>query len=336
MHRRGDGTLVVSATDLVGFLECGHLTNLEMQAVAGLIHKPSQREDPEVLLLQRRGGQHEQRYIDMLEADGRQVVRGDDDWNHSYEDRAATTVELMRQGVDVIYQATVFDGRWVGHPDFLLRKEGLPPIVSRVQGITRSPERDSTPENDAESGFGHEWHYEVADTKLAHTAKASALIQIASYVEQIARIQQVMPERVYVVTGGATPEEHPFRTAEMMAYYRHAKQHFDQALAQDVDPKRTYPDPVEHCAVCKWYGDYCWRTWREDDALPLVAGISRAPAQDAHRARRQNARDAVPADEAIRSWPDEARPAGVNVACSRTGTAPAAERPAGQDALRAP
>jgi len=28
--------------------------------------------------------------------------------------------------------------------------------------------------------------------------------------------------------------------------------------------------------VCKWYGDYCWRTWREDDALPLVAGISRA------------------------------------------------------------
>jgi len=35
MHKRGgpNGELIVSATDLVGFLECGHLTNLEMQAL---------------------------------------------------------------------------------------------------------------------------------------------------------------------------------------------------------------------------------------------------------------------------------------------------------------
>src|SRR3954452_11545188 len=126
MHRRGgpNGELIVSATDLVGFLECGHLTNLEMQAVAGLIHKPDQRDDPEVVLLQRRGGAHEQRYIDVLERRGLTVVRGDDDWAHSYEDRAAETERLMRQGVDVIYQATVFDGRWVGPPDFLIRKTG--------------------------------------------------------------------------------------------------------------------------------------------------------------------------------------------------------------------
>ena len=253
MHRRGGpgGELIVSATDLVGFLECGHLTNLEMQAVAGLIHKPDQREDPEVLLLQRRGGAHEQRYIDVLEARGREVVRGDDNWEHSYEDRARATEELMRSGADVIYQATVFDGRWLGFPDFLMRV-GAPGVL------------------------GTDHHYEVADTKLAHIAKASALVQIASYVEQIERIQHVQPEKVYVVTGGAQPDEHPFRTAEMMAYYRHAKQRFERALATDIDPKSTYPDPVEHCAVCKWYGDFCWRTWREDDALNLVAGISRA------------------------------------------------------------
>ena len=256
MHRRGgpNGELILAATDLVGFLECGHLANLEMQAVAGLIHKPDQRDDPEVELLQRRGHKHEQRYIDVLEARGREVVRGDDNWDHSYEDRAKATEELMRQGRDVIYQATVFDGRWLGLPDFLMRV-GAP----------------------GELGTDH--HYEVADTKLAHVAKASALIQIASYVEQIERIQKVRPEHVYVVTGGAQPDEHPFRTAEMTAYFRHAKQTFERALAGDIDPAATYPDPVEHCAVCKWYGDYCWRTWREDDALPLVAGISRAQRQ---------------------------------------------------------
>src|SRR3954454_6130860 len=312
MHRR-DGKLIVSATDLVGFLECGHLTNLELQADAGLIHKPSQREDPEVLLLQRRGHEHEARYIDVLRSRGLEVVTGDDDWDHSYDQRAARTVELMHDGVDVIYQATVFDGRWLGFPDFLMRKEGRPSSATRLYrfgpGIYRA---DSEPagkpdeHTDGASGIhradsgpgrqpamagedagaaragqtgtrlGHDWHYEVADTKLAHTAKATALIQIASYVEQIERIQGVRPERVYVVTGGAEAEEHAFRTAEMMAYYRRAKERFEQTLAAELDPKLTYPDPVAHCSVCKWYGDYCWRTWREDDALPLVAGISRA------------------------------------------------------------
>ena len=62
MHRRGgpNGELIVSATDLVGFLECGHLTRLDRAAAAGLIHKPDRSEDPEVELLQRRGGMHEQ------------------------------------------------------------------------------------------------------------------------------------------------------------------------------------------------------------------------------------------------------------------------------------
>ncbi len=34
MHRR-DGKLIVSATDLVGFLECGHLTQLDRALAAG-------------------------------------------------------------------------------------------------------------------------------------------------------------------------------------------------------------------------------------------------------------------------------------------------------------
>jgi len=288
VHRR-EGKLIVSATDLVGFLECGHLTNLERQADAGLIRKPSQREDPEVQLLQRRGTQHEQRYIDLLEARGREVIRLAADWERSYEVRAAETEDLMRRGVDVIYQATVFDGRWVGHPDFLLRVDGIPGAdsssPSSLSRLRRSPSdrvidiTDSNGSSDgpaAGSGLGVDWHYEVSDTKLAHSAKAGALLQIASYVAQIERIQAVQPRHVYVVTGGAQPEEHAFATAEMMAYFRRAKARFEALLETELDPDLTYPDPVEHCAVCRWYGDYCWRQWREDDALPLIAGISRA------------------------------------------------------------
>src|SRR3954453_16081794 len=296
MHRREgpEGALIVSATDLVGFLECGHLTNLDRQVVAGTRAKPF-RDDPGLEVVRRRGNEHEQRFIDELEKCGRTVVRGDDDWAHSYEERAAATEALMREGVDVIYQATVFDGRWVGHPDFLLRKVGSPPSVSRLYrfeegsaaggdgipnpegpGIYRRDSPTAAGEESAtQTGLGHDWHYEVADTKLAHTSKASALIQIASYVEQIERIQGVRPEKVYVVTGGKDIVPHEFRTAEMMAYYGHAKQRFEHELAKELDPRSTYPDPVEHCGVCKW-GQECGKKWQTADALPIIAGISRA------------------------------------------------------------
>ena len=42
-----DGKPVYSATDLVGFLACGHLTDLERSALAGLVRRPH-RDDPEL------------------------------------------------------------------------------------------------------------------------------------------------------------------------------------------------------------------------------------------------------------------------------------------------
>ncbi|HYI21103.1 MAG TPA: TM0106 family RecB-like putative nuclease, partial [Candidatus Limnocylindrales bacterium] len=248
MHRR-DGKLIVSATDLVGFLECGHLTNLDRALAAGLLPKPNVGDDPALELLRWRGGEHEKRYIAMLEAAGRRITNLTPNKALSYVEQAAATEDAMRRGDDAIYQGTVFDGRWVGHPDFLLKKGGA-------------------------SDLG-DWHYEVSDTKLARTAKASALIQICSYVEQVARIQGVMPQEVHVVTGGAVPEQHTFRTAEMMAYFGHAKARYEAELDKELDREATYPDPVEHCGVCKWFYVQCRQAWRDDDALPIVAGISR-------------------------------------------------------------
>jgi uncharacterized protein len=253
MHRR-DGQLIVSATDLVGFLECGHLTNLDRALAAGSLSKPDVGDDPALELLRWRGGEHEKRYIALLTESGRVVTDLKGNRDQSYSEQAAATETAMRRGDDVIYQGTVFDGRWLGYPDFLLRVDGASDLGS--------------------------WHYEVADTKLARTAKASALIQICSYVDQIARIQQVVPQKVAVVTGGASPEVHQFRTAEMMAFYRRATGRFEAELATELDRGRTYPDPVEHCAVCKWFYVQCRQAWRDDDALPIVAGITRTQRKD--------------------------------------------------------
>ncbi len=251
-----DGRPVYAATDLVGYLACEHLTNLERAAMAGLTARP-ERVDPELDVIRRRGFQHEQRFLGDLRAKGKRIVEIALDG--SIEDRgeqlraaAAATEAAMAQGPDVIFQATFFDGTWRGHADFLLRVD--------------NPERPST--------WGP-YHYEVADTKLARHVKASAVLQLCSYVDQLERIQRVRPEWMYVALGGSAHAVERLRVDDFMAYYRASRDRFLAATigAPAFPPVDTYPEPVDHCDVCRWAME-CAARRRADDHLSLVAGIS--------------------------------------------------------------
>ena len=253
-----DGQPVFAATDLVGFLACEHLVGLELAALAGLVAKPV-RADPEIDLIAKRGEEHERRYLAELEATGRQVTRIAED--NGFTDRRArlaaaaeATRGAIERGDDVIYQATFFDGRWLGLADFLLRVE--------------RPSRLGA------------WSYEVVDTKLARHVKASALLQICSYVEQLTAIQGLEPERMHVALGGSARAVEAFRVADYMAYYRTVKAGFEARVragggiaAATYPPRATYPEPVEHCEVCRW-SQVCSKRRRSDDDLSLVAGAS--------------------------------------------------------------
>ena len=129
---------------------------------------------------------------------------------------------------------------------------------------------------------GAAYHYEVADTKLARHVKAGAVLQICSYVEQLTAIQGVQPEEMHVVLGGSARETAHLRVDDYMAYYRAARARFEAtvlgtdgapALAARYPPADTYPEPVEHCDVCRW-AELCRGRRREDDHLSLVAGIT--------------------------------------------------------------
>src|SRR6476659_6270490 len=255
---RIDGQPVYSATDLVAYLACEHLTQLERAALAGLVKRPM-RDDPELDIIRRRGFQHEARFLADLRADGRVVVEiqqdgSSTDRGEELRSAAALTIDAMADGADVIYQATFFDGTFRGHADFLLRVD--------------APDRPSI------------WgpcHYEVADTKLSRHVKASAILQICSYVDQLERIQGVRPEWLYVALGGSARNVERLRVDDYMAYYRSARDRFLATLADETPPTfpptGTYPDPVEHCDVCRWAAE-CVKRRRDDDHLSLVAGIS--------------------------------------------------------------
>jgi predicted RecB family nuclease len=272
-----DGRPVYSASDLVGYLACEHLTELDRAVLAGLTERPHVA-DPELDVLRRRGFEHEARYLADLEAEGRTVIRIDPD---AYPDevpgarlRAAAdaTVQAMASGVDVVYQATFFDGTWRGHADFLLRVD--------------SPSRPS---------IWGPYHYEVSDTKLARHVKPGAVLQICSYIDQLTALQGVEPESLHVVLGGSARARETLRVADFMAYYRAAKARFLAAVGPEaplatLPPTGTYPEPVSHCAVCRW-AVQCNDRRRADDHLSLVAGIS------AHQRNALVARGVATAEE---------------------------------------
>jgi predicted RecB family nuclease len=239
---RTQGRLILSATDLVNFASCEHLTQLQLGAAAGMIALPD--ETNELVDVQRkRGAEHEQRYLEVLRRSGREVVelaQPGRDFDALVAADAATAA-AMEAGADVIYQAALFDGRWLGYADFLLRVE--------------SP-----------SDLGA-FSYEVADTKLARTVKGSAILQMCSYAERIATLQGRESENVHVVLGDMTTES--LRLRDYAAYYRSLKARFE-ATALNESEVVTYPEPVEHCGVCQWK-DACVERRVVDDHLSLVA-----------------------------------------------------------------
>jgi len=237
------GRLILSASDITGFLECPHLTQQELAATRGEVKRPH-REDPELALIARHGIEHEQAYLDAYESESKLVARIEthgatlEEYRRAHEE----TLAAIRAGADVIYQAAMFDGRWLGYADF----------VERVGPLS----------------------YEVVDTKLARSAKAAALLQISLYSELLATMQGHEPERMHIVLGDGTRQS--FRVSDYRAYLRHAKSRLESVAA--AAPIATYPEPVDHCGVCRWK-DVCDKRWRDDDSLVLVAGVSRSQAR---------------------------------------------------------
>ena len=249
--RRVDGRLVYSATDLVGYLECAHLANLERAAVWGHPNRPV-RADPVLDRIAQRGIEHEQRFLESLRGDGATVVEVERHESLAYDERHIRgrdeTVAAMRDGVDVIYQAVLFDERRFGYADFLRRVE-------------------------QPSDLGG-WSYEVWDTKLARHATASAVLQLCLYSDMVRELQGRQPEEMHLALGGVERETVSFRVADYAAYYRLVAREFEAFLGSEpAFPVETRPEPVEHCGVCRW-SERCRKQWRTEDDLSLVAGLS--------------------------------------------------------------
>lgn len=240
MQKLKDG-IAYSASDLVNFLECEHLTSLDLIDLVTPL--PRTEDSDEAKLIQDKGHQHEARFVEALKAQHDSfvdiaAVGG------NLEQKVAATLDAMRDGVEIIYQATLRDGCLIGHADFLRR-------VSRP------------------SKLGH-YSYEVLDTKLARTTKAKFIVQLGFYSALLAKAQGVAPLAMHVILGDQTQDS--FRCADYAKYLSLLMARFLERV--NGDPVEAYPDPCPKCDQCKWSGR-CEERRLADDHLCQVANITK-------------------------------------------------------------
>ncbi|MGH3418724.1 MAG: TM0106 family RecB-like putative nuclease, partial [Streptosporangiaceae bacterium] len=257
-----DGRVRVAASDVANFLACRRLTQLDLLRARGEL-RPPREFDIGFQDLVRRGEVHERAVLERFRADGLDVVDVS-----GAEDGAGATAEAIRGGAGVVYQGTLTGAgggvTLFGRPDFLVRADLLP-----------APDGEPRPDGK---------HYEVVDAKLARSAKARAVLQTAFYSHLLADVQGIAPRWMHLALGNG--EFGSFKVDDFAAYERQTRRLLEAAIGADPaavggdpaaiggDPAaEVYPEPVEHCAICRWR-DMCRERRRTDDDLSLVAGMT--------------------------------------------------------------
>lgn len=243
-----DGQAVLSGTDLSSNFECQHKTVLGLRVAQRQLVRPGTSEI-ERLMLERRGRAHEEKVLEFFRGQGRDIVMLSSEplTDESGHRLHAATVEAMRSGAQIIYQATFVQAGWVGRPDFLVR--------------VNSP-----------SQLG-QFSYEPLDAKLARSERARGVLQLCFYADLLQGIQGLLPQKIWLALGHDDIEPLELRTGDYFHYYQGAKKRLGEFVS-DPARREPYPEPCEFCDVCEWWRT-CEQRRRKDDHLSLVAGITR-------------------------------------------------------------
>lgn len=236
--------IILSASDLVGYLNCNHLSVLDLEVVGGVRKKPDYY-DPLLEILKERGNLHEKAYLDHLKNTGFDYV--EIDGVDISDNSVNATHAAMGDGANIIVQAALRSCGFVGRADILRRVE-------------------------KPSKLG-DWSYEIIDTKLSRETKGGSILQLCLYADLLSEVQGFAPEHIYIVAPWSDFEPQVFRFNDYAAYYRKVK----SGALNAVKPgglSETYPDPKSHCDICRWRSD-CDTRRRNDDHLCLVANISK-------------------------------------------------------------
>ena len=260
--------LVFSASDLVAASECEYRLLRTLDEKVGRAAHPATEVDDMLERTATLGDVHEQQvlagFVDLVGADAvrevpvpRTVRRADLEAAH------AATLDALRDGVDVVYQGSFFDGRFHGRADFLIRTDSRaahawPHATGPTTSGTLSALRRGGPE------------YAVYDAKLARRAKVPALLQLAAYADQLLAAGVETSPVLHLILGTRAVTDH--RLADVLPVFRERR----SELLRLLDSHRASGEPVawdapglRQCGTCA----YCAQQVTEHDDVLRVAGL---------------------------------------------------------------
>ncbi|MFZ0717394.1 TM0106 family RecB-like putative nuclease, partial [Mycobacterium sp.] len=238
MFMAGD-SVIYSASDLASAARCEYALLREFDAKLGRGQRVSVTDE----LLERTaslGDEHEQRRLDQLRDEHSDVAVIGRPVPFTIENVTAAadqTARAIERGAAVVYQAAMFDGRFVGFADFLVRRDGK---------------------------------YQVSDTKLARSAKVTALLQIAAYADTLSQAGIPVDQEAELVLGNGTAVN--YRVDELIPVYREQRARLQQLLDNHYAggvAVRWEDENVRACFRCP----VCEEQVRAADDLLLVAGM---------------------------------------------------------------
>lgn len=170
----------------------------------------------------------------------------------------AESIDALRSGADVVFQAAFFDGVFHGRSDFLVRQDN--------------------------------GSYAVFDTKLARHAKVTALLQLAAYGDQLLKagitpdpdVTLVLGATVATADGGFDYVRSNHKLAEILPVFRERRDRFVALTAahrNQPGPVRWGAPGITACGRC----DYCQELVKATDDLLLVARMNSAQRKALHK-----------------------------------------------------
>ena len=235
-----DRRLVISASDLRTASACEFATVAELDVLRGRRAPVADPQDPMLARVAALGEVHEQAELRRLSRKhpGRvvQLMRPE----YTAQGLATAmdgTLEALRGEADVVFQATLFDGGFVGHADFLQR----------------------TPQG-----------WLVSDTKLARSESVAALLQIAAYAALLDGCGVRVAPMARLVLGDGEARDIPLD--DLLPVYRARRERLDALLSEHDASGATAVWGDERwlacgrCAVCESEAEHA----RD---LLLVAGM---------------------------------------------------------------
>ncbi|PRY70619.1 uncharacterized protein B0I08_101756 [Glaciihabitans tibetensis] len=233
----GTPVVVYSASDLTAAAQCEWALMRKLDGKLGRIERAVDDGDAMMARAGKLGDAHELATLEEFKRT-RTVVEFARPAMTELAQAASATSDALRAKADVLFQATFFDGRFVGFADFIL--------------------------------LNADGDYEVYDTKLARKEKITALLQLAAYGDQLVKQGIPVGEQVHLLLGDGRTSSHRLR--DILPVYRKRRDRLQRLIDERVeaDEATAWGDP--RYAACGRCGACSVEVEAHRDVL-LVAGM---------------------------------------------------------------